>query len=365
MRKLRRIGCFVIMCWLTPLVGLAQFTETKEMTKEFKITPETRVELSNKYGKIDIKTWEKDSVVIEIKIRIEEKKLSKLEEAIKSIDFDITNSQHFLIVKTDVERNKSSIGKEIKKFKETLLKSDGNIQVDYTVWMPSANQLRVENKFGDVYIGDYMGEVEINLSNGNLKAHDLEGNVDLILNFADVTINKVENARLDCNYSDVYIKEAGSIRSNSKSSEFEFQTLRDLNADSRRDKFRIREAEMLEARSSFSNFRITALKDRLKIRADYGNIEIEETVSDFSDVTLDTKSTDVYVYFESDSKFNFDITHIKAEVDYCREMEIVDEESTGENDKQIRQTGYFGASSDISVKLHINANSGSINIRSN
>ena len=125
-----------MMGWLMPEWASAQFTETKEITKEFKVTPETRIELANKYGKIDIKTWEKDSVVIEIKIRIEEKKLSKLEEAIKGIEFDITDSQHFLIVKTDVERNKSSIGKEIKKFKETLLKSDGNVQVDYTVWMP-------------------------------------------------------------------------------------------------------------------------------------------------------------------------------------------------------------------------------------
>ena len=230
---------------------------------------------------------------------------------------------------------------------------------------PETNQLRVENKFGDIYVGDYKGEVEIDLSNGNLKAHDFEGNLNLVLNFANVTINKIEKGRLDCNYSDLYIKEANSIRLNSKSTEFEFQKLGDLNADSRRDKFRIREADMLETRSSFSNFRIGELKDRMKIRADYGNIEIEETATDFSDITMNTKSTDIYIYFNQESKFNFDITHMKAEIDYCREMEIVDEESTGDKDKQINQTGYFGGISNTDVRLHINANSGSINIRSN
>ena len=68
MRRTKLIWCFVFVCWLLPNLVHAQFTETKEITKHFKISPETIIEITNKYGKIDIKNWDKDSVVFEIKI---------------------------------------------------------------------------------------------------------------------------------------------------------------------------------------------------------------------------------------------------------------------------------------------------------
>ena len=104
--------------------------------------------------------------------------------------------------------NRSGFEKEIANFKESVFQSDGKIEIDYTVWMPKTNQLKVENKFGDVYIDDYSGEIEINLSNGNLKSHDFEGKANLKLSFADATINQMKTGSLDCNYSEVFIKES-------------------------------------------------------------------------------------------------------------------------------------------------------------
>ena len=82
--------------------------------------------------KIELNSWEKDSVAIKVKIRVEEKKLSKLEKAIDAIDFDFTHSEHFLIVQTLVGQNKSSIGKEISRFKETVFKSEFNFEITHT-----------------------------------------------------------------------------------------------------------------------------------------------------------------------------------------------------------------------------------------
>jgi hypothetical protein len=146
MRHFKIIILFILGIWLNPYYVQAQFTETKEIHKEFKVSPQTRIELSNKYGKMDINTWDKDSVVIEIKIKVEENKLSKLEKAIDAIEFDFSQSQHFLIAKTVVGQNKSGLSKEILKFKETVLQSDGNMQIDYTIWLPESNELKVDNK---------------------------------------------------------------------------------------------------------------------------------------------------------------------------------------------------------------------------
>ena len=365
MKRFRFIGCLIFMSWLLPGFASAQFTETKEISKHFKVSPETRIEISNKYGKVELNTWEKDSVIFEIKIRVEEKKLSKLEKSMEEIDFNFTDSQHFLIVRTTVGESRSGFEKEILKFKETLLQSDGNIEIDYIVWLPKNNELKVENKFGDIFIGDYLGNVEINLSNGNLKSHNFEGKVDFTLNFADATINQMKNGRLDCNYSDLYIKKAESLQIKSKSSTFEILEIYEMDADSRRDKFRIRLADLVEAKGSFSNFRFNELTDRLTLKADYGDLDIEKISPDFSNIFIESKSADINLYFDPESNFGLEITHTKAEIDLCREIKIEETKETGEKADKVQIKGNFGIESQNNTKLIINATSGEINILSN
>ena len=356
------LAILISILYLFPVKTFAQFTDTKEINKEFKVTPETRIEISNKYGKIELNTWDKDSVVLKINIKVEEKKLSKLEKSMEEIDFDFTNSQHFLVARTTVGENRGTLEKEILKFKESILQSDGNVEINYKVWLPKKNVLRVENKFGDIFIDDYSGEVEIDLSNGNLKSHDFSGKTNIILNFADATINKIKTGRLDCNYSDLYIRDAGSLQIQSKSSTFEILEVKDLDTDSRRDKFRIRMADMVEADGSFSNFRFNELTDRLTLRADYGDIDIEKTAPDFSNIYIESKSTDINLYFNSDSNFGFEITHTKSEVDLCRETTVEEEKVLDEKENKVQLIGSFGKKTENNTKLFINATSGEINV---
>jgi hypothetical protein len=365
MKKRKWTRYFLAAVIFMPLLATAQFTDTKEINKTYKVLPETQIEIINKYGKIEIKTWEKDSVAFNIRIRIEEKKLSKLEESIQGIDFDITNSDHYLIVRTDVEKNKSSISKELSRFKETLLKSDGNIQVDYTVWMPNTNRLKIENKFGDIYIGDYKGEININLSNGNLKAHNFDEQLDLTLNFADASINSIEKGRLECNFSELFVRNANSLRINSKSTEFELEEIQNLDADSRRDKFRIRQIELLDARSSFSSFRLNNVIDRINLRSEYGDIDINKVTPDFSLLNIESKSMDINLYFEPEANFNFDVTATKSEVSYGSAFKITDSKILDEKENTKQEKGHFGKKSTNTTKLIIKANSGSLNLRSN
>ncbi|RIH64682.1 hypothetical protein D1164_13660 [Mariniphaga sediminis] len=362
--KQLKIGVgLLVLGWLVPVSLFAQFTETKEISKRFRVSPETRIEISNKYGKIELKTWEKDSVVVEIRVRVEEKKQSKLEKSMDKIDFEFTNSQHFLIIRTEVGENSSTMEKEFLRFKETLLQAGGgNMEIDYLVKLPKTNTLKVENKFGDIFIGDYQGEVEIDLSNGNLKSHDFSGRTNITLNFADATINEIKNARFNCNYSDLYIKKAKSLRITGKSSSFEILEINELYADSRRDKYRIRLADMVEARGSFSNFRLNELNDRLTLRAEYGDLDIEKTASDFTNIFIESKSTDINLWFHPETDFGFEITHTKSEVNTDREIEIEEKETLDEKEGKVKLSGFFNKKDDSMKKLFINANSGEINI---
>jgi hypothetical protein len=361
---MKRLKIFIAVSLLAvaiPIAAHAQFTETKSVNHRFKVSPETRIEITNKYGRIKINTWNKDSVIFDIKVRVEDKKLSKLEKTISGINFDITSNTHFLIVRTKVGETSSSIEKEMQNLKETLMLTGSKIEIEYAVWLPATNPLKVENKFGDIIIGDYSGEIEILLSNGNLKSHNFDGKSKFTFNFADATINQLKVAQMNCNYSDVYLKKAEKLILNSKSTDFDIAEVADLDADTRRDKIRIQQATKLVARSSFSNFRIAEISDYVNIKAEYGDVDFQKIGTEFRTVYLDSKSTDIHLGFSENAEFGFEITGTKTQTSFLPGMKIEKTETLDEKEKKVKMTGVFGKKGK-SPKLTINAVSGSVNI---
>ncbi len=361
----RRLIFMLVLLFAGSTATLAQFTETREFEKRFKVTPEQSIEITNKYGKIELTTWEKDSVVFKIKMKVEEKKLSRLDKALDNIDFDFTESQHYLIGRTIADKNRTQLGSEFLKFKETLLQTDGSIEIDYKVWLPATNPLKIENKFGDIYMDDYQGELEIRLSNGKLKAHDFTNNTRLILNFADATVNNMSNGNIESSYSDVYIKQGDKVRYSGKSSDVEIIELKDLTIESRRDKFRLRRIGTMEASGNFSNFRVNDLLERATMRMVYGDLEFENVMPDFENIFIESKSTDVNLYFPVESEFQFEIDETKAEIDFPREVEVTERKEIDRKEGTSRLKGHFGENPEADEKLYIKAVSGKVNIESN
>ena len=355
----------VVVCLflLTGLNVRAQFTETREFVRRFSIKPETRIDITNKYGRIELNTWEKDSVVIKFRMEINEKKPVKLEKTLDNLDFDISNSQYYLVVKTQIDKNRSQIESELQKFKETILQTNGSIRIDLTVWLPDNHELRLENKFGDIIMGDYKGETQVILSNGKLKTGDLPKRSTMNLSFADAEINNMPNGRIMSNYSDILVKNSGVLRLESKSSTIEIMNSEDLSIDSRRDKFRIRLANKLDATGNFSQFRITELKDKANLRLTYGSLEMEKIMNSFSNIFIESRSTDVNLYFNPEAKFNFEITETKTDLKLGREMKVEDKEVLDSKENKTRHSGYFGKKMK-DEQLIINSVGGETNILS-
>ena len=365
MNKLSRllIGLFIILAGTG--TTHAQYTKTRDIHKEFAVSAETNIEITNKYGLIELNTWEKDSVKIEVRMKVEEKNESRLSKTLENIDFDFTSSPHYLIARTIVDKNRSQLESEFLKFKETLLQTDGSIEIDYKVWLPATNPLKIENKFGDIFMEDYNGTLDITLSNGKLKAHNLNGRANINLSFADATIDSFATGRLSADYSDAYIKNAENLNISSKSSEIEIIESKTLTVVSRRDKFRLRIVNNMEADGSFTSFRISQLTDRATIRMMYGDFEIEKVPANFSNIYLESKNTDVSIYFNPDNIFNFELTETKTDLNLEKGITVSDKTTINEKDGTTRQKGYFGKKTEKDRKLYINSISGNLNIFSN
>lgn len=355
------IALLTLLLLISGLTAHAQFSESREFVRRFRIQPETRIDITNKYGRIELNTWEKDSVVIFFKMEIREKKPDKLKKTLDNLDFEISNSQHYLVVKTQVDKYRSPIETELLKFKETILQTNGSIRIDLVVWLPDNRQLRLENKFGDIIMGDYLGETQITLSNGKLKAGDLQKRTSLNLNFADATISNLPLGRIVSNYSDISLRNSGNLRLESKSSTIEIQHSGELNIDSRRDKYRIRLADRIEAAGNFSHFMINEFKEKATMRLSFGSLDMEKILNSFNTIYIESRSTDLNLYFQPDATFNYEITETKTDLNLGREMKEEDRDVLDSKENKIRHTGYFGKKMKES-QLIINAVGGETNI---
>ncbi len=365
-KKIIKTGYLILITGWIILISLsanAQFTETRAFVKRFQIQPDTRIDITNKYGKIELNTWKKDSVVIQFRMEVNEKKPDKLSKTLDKLDFDISNSQYYLIVKTQVDKNRSPIENELVKFKETMLQTNGSIRIDMVVWLPDNHELRLENKFGDIIMGDFSGETQIILSNGKLKAGNLTKTANLNLSFADANINNLSNARITSNYSDIQIKNSVVLRFESKSSNIEVQNSEDLNIDSRRDKFRIRIAEKVDATGNFSHFSISELKGKANMRLSYGSLDMEKVLNSFASIYIEARSADLNLYFNPEAKFNYLITETKTDLKLGRELKEEDKQILDQKENKIRHSGYFGKKMQED-QLIINAVGGETNVLS-
>lgn len=287
------------------------FSESKTYVHEFPLNPKTTVEISNKYGKIQLLTWNKDSVRVDIDFYISSPSLSRLDKLRQNINFDYSGSNYYVVVKTVFGKNQSSVIDEIKDLADVLVNGSSEIRIDYTVHVPSKQPLKVTNKYGDIYCDDLSGEAQINLSNGDLKANNFTGNSQISLSFGKGFINQFDKGRIMAEYGDLNIRSAENISLESKSSKIRIDKAGIVKLSSRRDDLAIGEINSIMGDCNFSNINIENINEELSLAAKFGKISVDAFRKSFSFINVNSEYADLDLYFERGATFDFDISYFK------------------------------------------------------
>ena len=62
MNQLKKILIIGLILFIIPFLSSGQFTETKHIKQQYGVSPETRIKITNKYGKIRFKGRRKETV---------------------------------------------------------------------------------------------------------------------------------------------------------------------------------------------------------------------------------------------------------------------------------------------------------------
>ena len=96
---------------------------------------------------------------------------------------------------------------ETRKSRMISMNWNNRAEINYKVYVPKTCQLKLENKFGNIYMTDHQGKTEIALSNGDLKAFAFSNDAQLLTNYGDLSIGSVgisfQKFKLDAHYTDI------------------------------------------------------------------------------------------------------------------------------------------------------------------
>lgn len=295
---------------LFTLGARAQVPEfNRHVSRSFPVINNITVDISNKYGRIQIIPWEKDSVKFSIDMRIRARDRQKMEKLKQSVDFEFTTGQYFVMARTKFGDSSADVFKDIVDIAGSYLSSSNSVTINYVVMIPAQVSLKIENKFGDVYFDNQESALNLNLSYGDLKANRLEGRSEIKITSGDGDVGYLNDGQLNISYGNLHVNEAQRLTVQSRSSNLTIDRTADLKLDSRRDKVYLHDVSSLSGTSYFSDIRVTSLRSDLNFSGRYGDLTVGNVDRSFSLISITSEFTDLVLTFKKPMAFNLDLTH--------------------------------------------------------
>jgi hypothetical protein len=351
--------------WILLILSPLQAQSNSEMRSYIKTVPvgkETSLEVSNKYGTIHVTLWNKDSANVRAEVKAFAPNQAKLNKMFDGITINITESKYLVRAQTDFTQNINMLFESFKGMTSKLISYDSRVEINYYVSMPEYMNLKIENKYGDVYMEDNTGTFSISLSNGSFKANSLGKGSNISLTFCDATINSVTSGKINASFSDISIGETEDLSINSISSRYDIKEAGMIRSESRRDKFFIGNIESLHGNSYFTDFKMSNLKKVLDLTTRYGSVNADRIEKGFESIDVNSGYSDISMEFDQGSSYNLDIRHINVFLVLPDKNIKTEQKALNEEKKEFMTYGTIGKNPGT-AKVKIDASHGNIYLK--
>ncbi len=342
---------------------LAQpFSEKRTFRKSVKADRDMTLDVRNKYGTIHLTPSASDSVKITVEIEASASSRDKIGKMLEGINVNITETDFLIIAQTEFTQTLNMLLEDFKGMTNKIFQYDSRVQINYFISAPEYMNLRIDNKFGDVYMESCTGNTSITISNGSLKANSIRNAHDLNLSFCDATIASIGDAIIDASFSELTIGESGSLKINSVSSKFELKKTDQISTESKRDKFFIRTMTSLHGTAYFTDFRIDKLTGDIDLVTKYGSLNADLIEKGFKAVNINSGYSDVYLTFDPAASYKLEIRHANTILSLPETNAEIEKKPVNEENREYISFGSVGKNP-RNTNVTIDATRGKVSIK--
>ncbi|MGN6180019.1 MAG: hypothetical protein ACTHNW_12605 [Mucilaginibacter sp.] len=298
---------------------------TRTYSKTYPANSDDKLVIDNSYGNVVVNTWDKNYFKVDVQIKASARNAGDEKDMLDDVSISDAKDGSTVAFKTNIDKGKS-IWKTI--FGGEW--GDHKVSINYTVYMPSRNELVIRNRYGNTELPDLSGRVTIESAYGSLRGRSLSGESTIRERYGNIDIGNLGTTAIDLSYGNLSL---GSVRS-------------------------------IQANASYSGINIDKLRESGAFNIRYGGgLKIEDMDRDVNRLAVNTTYSSVNVGLSGDENTDFDIVVHYGDFNYHDHAVTITSKSPGDNDRGPHTTksfkGYVGRGGS-GKSISINASYGSV-----
>ncbi|MCK5823555.1 MAG: hypothetical protein KAG95_06100 [Bacteroidales bacterium] len=319
---------------------------TKKFHEQYSINHNTKFEITNKFGDININNWDKDEISIDATITVKSSNKDKADKIFDKID--VTISKEGDLVKAVTEINNKI--------------HNSDFSIDYVINTPSYINIELYNKFGSVYIEELTGKSNISIKYGNLQADKIyDDNTkplsEINLGYCNkANITEFNWGKIFIKYSKIYIEKSKAVIIVSKYSKVSVDQSSSIVAESEYDTYNLGNIQNLVIVSKYTDVNIDKVDKLIDLDSKYGNYRIENIPAEFESVKVLNKYGKINIGISPNASYKLDAYLKYANIRYP-EGRV----SRIKNNTELKVKGKIGKKATKSI-VNISSQYGNVNL---
>jgi len=309
------LGALLAIGFIT--TGFGRPSEIQEfkrtITEEFEIKSGGTIDISNKYGNVDIQTSDDNKVSFVIEVIVETKDEDRARDIMNRINIAFNNSSTKVEAVTKLYWKNSRWRKKNESYK-----------INYTVMMPKDVDLELYNKYGDISVTSIEGDAEIELHYGNgylqdigedleaeisyvssFEAGNIDGDFNLDASYSHFTVGNIGgDGDIGSKYSDVTIEEIADLTVESNYDEYYINTVGEIDINGKYDDFHIEHCGFFEIDAKYTDVKINTLARGGDFYTGYGSVRIKNLHQDFKQLEIESEYTGYGIGLQGGAKIS-------------------------------------------------------------
>jgi hypothetical protein len=360
--KYKIFPILVLVLVISNSVSGQTFNEKRDFHKSFPVNKNMTLDVSNKYGTIQITNWNKDSVAVRVEIEASSSSLERLHRLFDGININLTSSSMQVRAESEFSQNIEILFESFKGMTKKIISYESTLQINYFISVPEYLDISISNKYGDIYMENNSGKLSLSLSNGSFKAGDLNESNQIELTFCDAIIHRLRKGYINASFSDVEIVESGELKINSISSHYDLKKAGKIETESRRDKLYIGTVDELRGNSYFTDYRINELNRELDLVPKYGSVNADAIGKGLDMININSSYSDLSLNFDPNLSYNLDVRQQNAFVVLPQKNSELEKKTISDDRKEYNTFGKVGRNPG-NVKVSIDASHGNIYLK--
>ncbi len=322
------------LCWT--VTGFARPSMAKEefvrvIKKEYPIAPDGSTTIENRYGKVQVHTWNKERVRIEVRIVVQARSESAAEDVFDRIHIRFSHTPSSVRALTEIGSSNS--------WWSWFSYGSHDFQIHYEVYVPPTHTVSVSNRYGDVWVAALQGNLDLSIKYGNFIAEGSTGRTTFYLGYgsgtlthtaftsgrlayAKLRVGHVQKLRLQSKYSKIWIDQADRLDIEGRYDNYVIDQVDELVFEGQYADLEIEQVRLLEMVARYTDLRLARLTGNALFDMEYGDVAVERVARGFGEVDIRSRYTDFRLAVEAGADYRLEVQGRYADLHLPAELEL-------------------------------------------